>query len=277
MKEIQYSERPLALVVLSTDKFSDIWPIFFSNFRKFWPGFKWNKYLITDTLKFDDNEVITLNPKKGGCRGPMDWGENLLACLPGIKENDLLIFLEDFILVKSVNETEFNKALNFYQNNEVDSLTISTHDLNRKGNFDLKSDYCKVKRFTKYRMTTSPALWKKEILKTYLVKGLNPWQFEIFGTLISMFRSEKLYMLNKNKYNLNYEILPYYIENGIDSAIARGKWHKGILNYVDPSFFDIINKRGFFTPKDISRGGTIKMVLKNPFFVLYYFFRVLFR
>ena len=274
---MQESDRSIALVVLSTDKFSDSWPIFFSNFKKYWPGFKWNKYLITDSLKYANDEVITLNPKTVECRGPMDWGENLLSCLPAITENDLLIFLEDFILVKSVKETEFTKALDFFVNNEIDSLTLGTHDLNRNGHYDLKSDFCKVKRFTKYRMTTSPGLWKKEVLKTYLVKGLNPWQFEIIGTLISMLRSEKLYMLNKNKFNLNYEILPYYIEDGIDSAIVRGKWHKGILNYVDPVFYESINTRGFFSPADISRRGTIKMVLKNPFFVLYYILKVLFR
>ncbi|MCU0473895.1 MAG: hypothetical protein MUC93_11135 [Bacteroidales bacterium] len=267
----------LALVVLSTDNFSDIWPVFFSNFQRHWPGFSGKKYLIADTKSCDEKDVITLHPGLNEFKGKMDWGGRLLSCLPRIEENDLLIFLEDFILVKSVNETGFNKALQFFINNEIHFLTLGSHDLNRHGYFDLKNDFCRVKRFTKYRMTTSPGLWKKEILKTYLVKGLNPWQFEILGTFISMLRFEKFYMLNKNKYNLNYEILPYYIENGLDSAIVRGKWQRGILNYVDPVFFESIYKRGFSSPSDISRSGTIKMVMKNPFFVLYYLLKVLLR
>ena len=148
----------LALVVLSTDSFSDIWPVFFSNFKKNWPRFSGKKYLITDAVTCYEKDVITLHPALNEYKGKMDWGGRFLSCLPEIKENDLLIFLEDFILIKPINDAEFEKAYNFFLDKEIHFLTLGSHDLNRYGYFDLKNDFCRVKRFTKYRMTTSPGL-----------------------------------------------------------------------------------------------------------------------
>lgn len=269
--------KDIALIVLSTDSFKDTWLIFFANFTKFWPEFSGNKYLITDSLSFEADGVITLNPNRGEFNGPMDWGGRLISCLSRIPEDDLLLFLEDYILINSINLHEISKTIDFYFNENIDFLSLGTHDCRRNGDFDLKSDFCKVKRFTKYRVTTAPGLWRKSCLKKYIIKGLNPWQFEIIGTWISMFKNDRFFMLNKNKFNLNYEIVPYYIEDGLDSAIVRGKWQKGIIKHVGPEFLELIQRRGFNSITKITRINTVRKVFNRPLFIFKYVASVLFR
>lgn len=84
-------------------------------------------------------------------------------------------------------------------------------------------------------------------------------------------------MLNRMKYNLNFEILPYFIDNGLDSAIVRGKWQKGILNYLDHSTHSLIHKRGLLDCYEISKIQTFKKLINNPILVVKYIITVLLR
>jgi hypothetical protein len=267
----------IALVVVSTDSFCDTWPIFFRNLNKFWGNCTFPKYLITDSIKFEFDGINTINPEKDEFIDKMDWGGRLLSCLNKIKEENVLLIFEDYVLINNVNEFELTNSIEFFINNKVDFLTLGTHDFSRKGHVNLVDKIVKVESLTKYKVTTSPGIWRKNILSKYLIKGLNPWQFEILGTVASIFRKDNFYMLNIFYYNLNYEILPYFIDNGLDSAIVRGKWQKSILKHVDLDQIDLINKRGVTGKFQISKLDTLVRVFSKPFFVFKYILTVILR
>lgn len=261
----------LSLVVVSTDSYSDTWDVFFANFKKYWPEFRGNKYLITDTLLYSSYEVKTILPANNQYNGFHDWGGRLLSCLNQIEEENILMVLEDYILIDFVSQSKISMLFKSFQEKNIDFLSIGTHDLNRKGKASMRDEIVKVKKFTKYRLTTAPGIWKVNSLKKFLRRGLNPWQFEIIGTYASYFRKDKFYMLNRMKYNLNYEVFPYFMENGLDSAVVRGKWQKGIKSTVDKSLHKILDKRGFFEFTTISKLNTIKKVISNPIDGIIYF------
>jgi len=267
----------LAIVVISTDSYSDSWDIFFESVNKNWSKASLNKYLFTDSLDYNSHGVITINPIKNEYSNALDWGGRLLSCLDQINEENILFFLEDYILIKNVNNIELKSAIEYFFSKNIDFMTLGTHDTNRLSHRSNTDRYVKVKKFTKYRITTAPAIWKKEYLKKYLIKGLNPWQFEILGSYFSFFCSGKLFSLNKMFFNLSHEIIPYFINNGLDSAIVRGKWQSEIKKHIEEKHIQLIEKRGFYDPlgNGISKIDTIKKVLSNPFFIFRYFFKVI--
>jgi hypothetical protein len=267
----------IAIVVVSTDSFSDSWPIFFRQLNKFWNESLFAKYLITDSLYFQWDGVKTIHPEKGSYIDNMDWGGRLSSCLKKISEEYIILLFEDYILIKNVDHFEVQNAFNFVINNNIDFLSLGTHDFRRKGHFNVLDRFVKVKSFTKYRVTTSPGIWRKQALDKYLLKGLNPWQFEILGSIASVIRRDKFFMLNIFYYNLSKEIIPYFIDNGLDSAIVRGKWQKSITQYLDSDQIDQIQKRGFLDKYEINKFDTVKKVFRDPYFVLKYILVVLFR
>lgn len=267
----------LAIVVVSTDSYSDSWDILFESISNNWPELSLKKYLFTDTLNYHDHAVVTVNPRRNEYSSELDWGGRLLSCLTQIKEENILFFLEDYILTERVNNFEAELAVEYFFSQKVDFLTLGTHDTNRLTERSNRDRYVKLKRVTKYRITTAPALWNKEYLMSYLIKGLNPWQFEVLGSYFSIFRKGKLYALNQMFFNLSFEILPYFISNGLDSAIVRGKWQVGIKKYVEKKHIQLLEKRGYYshTSEGISKLDTFIKVTSNPLLVLRYFVKVI--
>ncbi len=140
------------MVVVSTDSYSDSWDVFFSNFLKYWKEFKGNKYLFTDSLNYDNYNVIKINPNKGEFIDSLDWGGRLISCLKKIEENHILLVLEDYILISEVNNLLFYQMYNEFVVNNIDFLSIGTHDLSRVGDFNLLNDIVKVSKFSKYKI-----------------------------------------------------------------------------------------------------------------------------
>jgi hypothetical protein len=259
----------IPLIVVSTDSYSDTWEIFFKMFFRHYPSYSERIYLVTETLSFDYRNVKVINTVHNNSIS-ISWGESLLRALEQIDDEIIFFMLDDFILTSRVNENILNDALAFFVNNSCDFLTLSTHDFKRKHqSIHENSNYVKVKSFSPYRITTSPALWRKKALISYLDSNINPWQFEILGTIRSYLRSDNIYMLNSKKFNLLNEPVPYYYSNGLDTAIVRGKWQNDAIHKF-PEFIDKIQKRGIVENYESLKQKTYKKILSKPLVAIEY-------
>lgn len=257
----------LPLIVLSTDSFSDTWALFFRKFDLYFPGFSGKKYLVTESRKFLHENVITINTN---IFSTINWTDSLYFALDYIKSPEVFLMLDDFILTDAVNDNFFKEALNYFKSEKLDFLSISAHEVARLHTRSIGDEsFLPVKRFSKYRINTSPGFWQTYTLKKYLSKSLNPWQFEIFGTMRSYLRSDKIYMLNKVKYNLNYDPFPYFINHHSDTAIVRGKWQSNIKD-VFPDEISLFEERGIWSKNEVIKSRIFSKLLVNPFSILRY-------
>ena len=255
------------LLVVSTDSFSDTWEIFFYYFNEYFPEFKGKKYLLNETKDFVYDDVSVINSTRLLKKTTKNWGENLKAALEELDEENIFIILDDMILTSRMDEYRFSTALDFFINSNADFVSLSTHDFSRS-HVNCSQEFCEVKPFSKYRVTTTPGFWKVKVLLAYLSKEINPWQFEILGTIKSYFYNHKFYMLNKQ--STNGDIYPYYIQNGLDTAIVRGKWQsEAVIQF--PEFREQIVKRGVVENYEELKQNTYKKVFGSPATVLKYF------
>ena len=74
---------------MSTDKYSDVWPIFFYLKNFYWDDCFLQTYLVTETKNFNQNEVTTIQKPYA------DWSTVLKTALNEIPHNYVLFILDD--------------------------------------------------------------------------------------------------------------------------------------------------------------------------------------
>src|SRR5438270_12060517 len=89
-------ERPsCSVLVLSCDSYSDLWRPFFTLFWRHWPDCPLDVYLGTNSTRYEDARVCSLNAGRGE-----PWSKRLRYFLNQMDSRYVLIMLEDFFLTK---------------------------------------------------------------------------------------------------------------------------------------------------------------------------------
>lgn len=163
-----------AVLVLSCDKYADLWPSFFQRFRQSFPSGRWPVYVGSNTKICDEPGVVTILSGDDP-----DWSTSCKRILSQIPERKLFVILEDLFAASPADEKLLSTAIEFlfaadakhiryWLGIELDGPT-SHADI---GFFD---------RGAPYRATVC-GFWDREYLMNLLLEGENPWNFEILGS-----------------------------------------------------------------------------------------------
>jgi hypothetical protein len=205
--EIQDTGKTLAILVASCDRYSDLWPIFFRLFRRFWPDCPFPVYLLSNNLEAQFPGVV--NVRVGD---DISWSDNLLAALPGVNADYIFLFIDDLLICERVNTAAVCDVLKDFVRQNGNYIR-----LNPAPRPDRPLDHLigSVSAGTLYRTATVLSVWKKEILFDLLKKGETPWEFEIDGSI----RSDAY----SGFFSTHTRIL------SILNAVIKGKWERGAI------------------------------------------------
>lgn len=214
----------IPFLIVSCDKYSDLWPLFFSHFWLKWPDCPFEVFLGSNEEKYVDPRVKNLNIGKD-----ITWASNLLKMLDMLKSRYILLSLDDFFLFEKVQTETIEKLCavaiegkieclrlgdgNYFRENSHQTKRLYEADINHKpvaqnfGNLNLGE----ILPGTPYRISTQIALWEVEALRKILLPGFNIWQFEEIGTQLSQVIPLSVWTGRK-------PILKYI------QVIERGKW-----------------------------------------------------
>lgn len=162
----------IAVVVLSCDKYKDLWPPFFELLFKNWPDCPYDVLLFANEVSYDDRRVKTI------LSGPdKDWSSSVKACLKQIDYEYLLILFDDVFLIKKVDQERLNKLVGYIEQYKPDYQKFTPVP---------KPDERINKEIGKYLPTTHyrnglMSIWKRDILIEMLQEGESAWAFEIKG------------------------------------------------------------------------------------------------
>jgi hypothetical protein len=169
----------IALLVLSCDKYSDLWENYFILFNKFWPECPFPVYLQTNNQDFE-SERLTKVIKVGEGH---TWSEDLLNSLSVLHEyNYVLLMMEDMFLNRNVNNSRVFSIINDFLNIDGNFITLINepkHDKRHSENFGI------ISPGAMYRATATAALWKINVLVDILRKNETAWDFEKKGSVRS--------------------------------------------------------------------------------------------
>jgi len=166
----------LAILILSCDKYNDLWDGYFHQFEKYFD--------VDIPVYFGSNEISPniKNPKIRNIKsGPdVSWGLSFKKIIDQVNEEYILITLEDLYLCSKIDRMLMNKAQQMINGQElVRHLKYSGYI---RGSKEVLPGVKILDADTPYRVTLC-GVWQKKYLQSIIRSEENPWQFEIEGSV----------------------------------------------------------------------------------------------
>jgi hypothetical protein len=237
-----------SIFVSSADSYSDLWPVFFDLFKRYWPEYDGEIYLNTENKTYTHPSLNIICTQVGKQKS---FGITFRKGLDTIPTDNVLLIMIDYIFMGKVNSIKIKEYFDFFINKDLDSLCL-THqgypNIEQTNNVELVRVHAPAPFIM---FSYQIAFWKKAMLYQMALPHENPWSSEWFGTKRAEKMKIKLAAISDDKYNPT----PY----NLAGCLHKGKWLVDAiehLNSIDYSF-DFKNRGLFQEPK-----RTIKTRLK---------------
>lgn len=164
-----------AILVVSCDRYHDLWRPFFQCFFRYWPDCPFKIYLITGNENYLDDRVVTIR-----CGSDIDYSTNLINALDDVPETSLIFWVEDRLLRKAIDTSNVLHLLRRCKERNADCLKlIPEHPLAYSTS---GLDIGLVPPGTAYRISMTIAWWKKASLLCVARRGESAWELERNGS-----------------------------------------------------------------------------------------------
>ncbi len=207
----------MKILILSCDKYSYVWPTFFTLLDKYYPHHP-EVYLSTETENC--KYCNTINTQSDV------WTERFKSALEQIPDDYVLVMLEDFFIRKPVNEQEISYAEEIMQQNK--NIIVCNFELQyRKGIATAYPKYERQLNKQTYLNSCQPSLWNRKLLIERLKIPQTAWEWET-----SIIDSPYMHLINNTKeyiIDVGYRHQP--IEKG-GWGITRGKVSQECLDFL---------------------------------------------
>ena len=201
----------LAIIVLSCDKYSDLWVPFFYCFHRYWPLCPFPVYLFANEKKFETDKGVTTV-----LSGPdRDWSSSIKACLEQIHHEYVLVLFDDVFLREPVETTVLAPLLSWLDRNKPAYLRFRPVP---RPDERINKEIGRYHELTLYR-TAVLAIWQRDVFLNILKPGESAWQLEIDGAQRSM--------RYPDFYGCYRSILNYV------HGVEKGKWVPAVVRWLD--------------------------------------------
>jgi len=224
-----------SIFISSSDACSDLWPVFFDLFYKYWPQYKGHIYLNTEnkTYQHPHLNIICTNVGKQS-----SFGKTFRKGLDKVKTDDILLLMIDFIFMGDVNDDKISEYFKHFKDYNLDSICLYYQNY-RELEKTSSEDIVNVIPPSKDMFSFQTAFWKKNMLYEMALPHENPWTSEWFGTKRANKMNLKLACLAKNiALPINYDLA---------GCLHKGQWLENAKEHLESINYKIdYNKRGYY-------------------------------
>lgn len=218
-----------ALLVLSCDKYADIWPPFFDFLFRFWPDCPYPVYLGSNEKIFDDARVRTI------CSGAArDWSNDTLAILGQIPERNVIILLEDYFVYAHPDQPQLDCCIALLEKYNATFLRLACFPSDHFVDYAYDAiaeqpEFVITRKEARYRVNLQAGIWDKEKLMQLIVPGESPWAFETEGTKRSR-ETDDVYLGVRETKGVRsvHGPIPY-----LCTALSRGVWMRDAIELCE--------------------------------------------
>ena len=253
----------LTILVNSSDMFEDCWRPFFTLFDDQWPECRYPILLNTETKDWRFPKLDLRTSKVAiGERQRLTWSECLIRAIDQVESPLLLYFQEDYFVDQKVRSDVIENAVAMMlAHPEVGHIALTKHG--SWGPFEPSAypGFSKIGQKAKYRISTQAALWRPEVLQSYLDTKENGWMFEIFGTRRAH-RRKDVFLVADFDSDAGGPAIDY-----VHTGIIKGKWHPLMPELFRANNIDLdFSVRGFYEPAHplLQKWDVAKKLLQNP-------------
>ena len=223
-------ENKVAFLVLSCDKYSDLWEYYAQLFNKYWSDCPFDKYFATNEVPFEKQgfKSILMGEDK-------TWSMGLIQALNNLKGkyDYVLLTLEDLFIIENVDNDFVQKSIDEFIKLDGNYLKLYTKT---KPNKKLNKYFGEISENIPYRHSTVNTVWKIDFLLQILVPEENAWEFEKLGEERTAF-VDKFYCSTKNCFILA-------------NAVIKGKWLNTSYKKIRKLIPDLKISRDFLSKQE---------------------------
>lgn len=220
------------IFVSSSDAYSDIWPIFFELFKRYWPEYEGAIYLNTENKDFQFDGLHIVCTRVGNNR----FDKTFRLGLDQVDSPYLMLIMIDYFFMGKVNHDQLNEYFNYFKTQNFDSLCLVTNPYTKIAKLDYKDIYLVVPP-SKDMFSYQIAFWQKSVLYEMALPHESPWLSEWYGTA----RANEMQL--KLAFTTTEKPIPYLAEG----ALHKGKWVQAMITFLQNIDYQVdFNKRGFF-------------------------------
>lgn len=168
----------LTVLILSCDRYSDLWDGHVKMLRKHWTGRCERAVIVSESScgkSYDDIEIFEAGMNT-------EFSERLYAALKNIKTGFVLIVLDDYYLSSDVKSAELVRLVDIMEKENISYLRLYSlpREKNRiEGYGDL---YAVNLSRGGYAVNLFPAIWKTEFVMSTAGVSASAWEYEVLLT-----------------------------------------------------------------------------------------------
>lgn len=172
----------MKIIVTTSDKYLHLLPIFCFLFNKYW-GSDYHVEIVgyhtPDCFLPSNFTFYSLGEQRGDNR---NFSNDLLLYFEK-QDRRFIWMMEDTFLKASVNFDTLDMCRSISIEAEVGRVSLTNDSFKQYTeiyypNEEYLYTIYQLPDLSEYRLSTQPAIWKKDFLLQYLTKNLNPWEFE---------------------------------------------------------------------------------------------------
>jgi hypothetical protein len=162
----------VAFMVVSCDKYSDLWDPFFHSLRKYWPDCPYSVHLLANHKSYDAPGVTVVNVGED-----RSYADNLRAAIDQIDEPWVILWLEDVFVSEPVDTQRFAAMIREAQSVPVGYLKL-TSQLPLSYADEGGKEIGPLPKGVRYRSAIGLSLYRVETLRKLLVPGASAWDLD---------------------------------------------------------------------------------------------------
>lgn len=163
-----------AVLIVSCDKYKDLWGPCITLFRRFWSNCPYPIYVLSNTEAAEFPNVSSIVTGSD-----ISWSDNLHIALDTISEQYVLLYIEDLFLTKEVNSSAVESLIERCISEHWNYLRLNPTP---KGDRRIDNTVSSISPGSVYRSSVVFSVWKKDVLSSLLKEGESAWDFEEIGT-----------------------------------------------------------------------------------------------
>jgi hypothetical protein len=241
----------------SIDSYSDIWPIYFDMFYKYWPEFEGTIFLNTETKTYQHDKFNIVCTKIGKFK---DYGKRFRAGLDLIESDWVMYFPVDCIFMGEVDRKKLDRYFRFFYENQLDSFSLVYQSYRELKQTNI-SGISLVIPPSDNMFSTQISFWKKSTFYKMVLPHENPWSAEWYGTRRA--NTLKIKLACPSSWADNP--LPY----DLHGCLGRGKWLKNAIEHLNQLNYQVdYELRGFYVEPILTISQRLKdkwMIVRDGF------------
>ena len=166
----------MTMLILSCDKFSDLWDGHIKLLEQNWPDRDMETYIVTDAStdkKYPGIQIINAG-------ADVEWSDRLDYALKQVDTDYVFITLDDYFLIKKVDDQSISDLMEMMGKECIDYVRLFPRP--KRATREELAGYKGIRKVDiscNYSVNLYSGLWKKAFIDSTVKMPKNAWQFEV--------------------------------------------------------------------------------------------------